>query len=77
MAYWVTFEDRAPGSVEINKGENPRTVAAAFGTVKTVDPLPYPARPELRNVSGCPPFCYTPAQCKGRTCCPKSYACSE
>ncbi|HVL65751.1 MAG TPA: hypothetical protein VM364_00685 [Vicinamibacterales bacterium] len=77
MAFWITFEDGKRGSIEVRQGEDPRAIAATFGVVKTIDPLPYPATPQLRSVTGCPPFCYSPQTCKGRTSCPKSYACSE
>ena len=72
MSYWVHFEDRKPGCVD--KLED----AAQFGKVKQSWPLPYPAEPELtKAANGCPPFCYTPEQCKGNSCCHKNYACSE
>jgi hypothetical protein len=48
--------------------------------VKTIGMLPYPSSPQLNpddNTSGCPPFCYTPSQCVGNSCCRKSYACTE
>lgn len=46
------------------------------------DNLPYPARPRLYQITlskfgPCPSFCYSPEKCKGRSACPKSYACSE
>jgi len=78
MAYWVTFTNRTPGSIETAKGEDPRTVAAAFGEVRTIDPIPYPSSPKLNDQTGCPPFCYAPAkECKGLSSCPQSRACSE
>lgn len=51
-------------------------LAAEQGQVKEVLTLPYPAGNETAP-DGCPPFCYTPEQCAGRSCCPKDYACSE
>lgn len=41
--------------------------------------LPYPASPYLNGDEsrGWPNFCFSPKECKGRTSCPKSYACSE
>lgn len=51
--------------------------AAERGVVLSIDTLPYPAEPMEPPVSKCPAFCYTPNECKGRTSCPKRYACSE
>ncbi len=48
--------------------------------VKIVDvkPLPYPGEPRLGYKSGdCPSFCMHPAQCAGRTCCPRSISCVD
>jgi hypothetical protein len=42
-----------------------------------ISSLPYPADPRLGTTSTCPPFCYSPSVCAGRSSCPKSYACSE
>lgn len=70
MSYWVHFEDRKSGCVE-ERGD-----AAQFGKVKEIFVLPYPADPQLTK-GDCPPFCFSPEQCKGRTACPKNYACSE
>lgn len=52
------------------------------GKFVSAQPLPYPAQPIIwqfdHPVHGmCPPFCYSPESCAGRTACPKSYACSE
>src|SRR5690348_9837100 len=85
--YWVTFTNRGAGCITVSKDEDPIAVARELGDIKTINSLPYPARPVLRRrelVSEkdkewghCPEFCYTPEQCKGRTACPKNYACSE
>lgn len=82
--YWVTFADRAGGCITVTKDEDPIAIAGVFGTLKTIDSLPYPANPVLRRRAlrdekdiHCPEFCYSPSQCKGRTSCPKNYACSE
>lgn len=54
--------------------------------VVSVDRIPYPASPRLVKVfyetkpgvkEACPSLCYSPEQCKGRSSCPKNYACSE
>ncbi len=86
--YWVQFSDRSAGCITVGADEDPVAVAGAFGQVKEIDSLPYPASPILRQreltadeqAKGwghCPDFCHSPRQCKGRTSCPQSYACSE
>ena len=85
--YWVTFTNGKRGGIECSLAEDPLAVASEFGEIRTIDSLPYPANPMLRRrelVSEkdkkwghCPEFCYSPEQCKGRTSCPKSYACTE
>lgn len=76
MAYWITFKDGSGACIE---EANPAVRAAEITgkEVAACDSLPYPANPRIGEQSSCPPFCYTPKQCKGRGCCPKSYACSE
>lgn len=44
--------------------------------------LPYPATPVIWQldhpvVGKCPPFCFKPDQCKGKTCCPQNRSCTE
>ena len=82
--YWVTFDGAKSGCITCAADEDPLAVAGEFGTIRTIDSLPYPANPVLRRRAlrnekdvHCPEFCYSPAQCKGRTSCPKNYACSE
>jgi len=52
------------------------------GDLRNGEVLPYPADPIIWQfdhpvIGICPPFCTSPEKCKGRTSCPKSYACSE
>lgn len=59
-----------------------RAIEARDAVVARQSPIPYPATPCVRLASDlpagrCPRFCHAPAQCKGRTACPQSYACSE
>ena len=76
--FWVEFSDRPAGTVEAGSAQEAKEIGGEFGVVKRFDTLPYPARPVLHQVvSTCPPFCYTPNECKGRTCCWKDYSCSE
>jgi len=51
--------------------------AAQFGTVSSIDIIPYPAKPQLDVRWNCPSFCYSPETCKGKTSCPKSRACDD
>lgn len=82
--YWVTFNNHAAGCITCATEEDPVAIAREFGDLRTIDSLPYPANPVLRRRAlrdekdvHCPEFCYSPNQCKGRTACPKNYACSE
>lgn len=81
--YWVTFADRAAGCIDCSPDEDPLAIAGGLGQIKAIECLPYPARPVLHRYANpgphghCPEFCYAPQQCKGRTACPQSYACSE
>lgn len=82
--YWVRFSDRGAGCITCGPDEDPVAVAGDFGAVAEIDSLPYPANPVIRrralrsaNDGHCPEFCYSPNTCKGRTACPKNYACSE
>lgn len=83
MPHWVTFQDPTT---------EPVCVALAVGgdmmarhvvqeqTGKIVDKvysLPYPASPCILNETGCPTFCMHGDICKGRSSCPRNYACSE
>lgn len=57
-----------------------KRAADAGMLVNSVHRIPYPAEPQLNpadNTSGCPPFCYTPTECLGRSSCPHGPACSE
>lgn len=76
--FWVEFDGRTSGTIEARTIGEATEIGGRFGIVKVANTLPYPAEPVLHQVeSSCPPFCWTPEQCKHRSCCPKSYACSE
>lgn len=83
MSWWIHFETGKPGCVEQKGWDSEAAKARAEELtgrkVKDVFTLPYPATPQLnpQDGYGCPAFCFSPEQCKGRTCCPKNYACSE
>lgn len=78
-SYWIKFSSGYPACVDAKNEAEARVKAAELSKreVAEVYTLPYPAEPRLNQDSGCPPFCYSPQQCKGKTSCPKSYACSE
>jgi hypothetical protein len=74
--WWIRFSDKRGGFNSFaDTKEAAQAEGDAMGAVIEVLPLPYPSREGHPN--GCPPFCYTPERCAGRTSCPKSYACSE
>lgn len=79
-AYWITFTDKTAGCCE-GRDVADAKVRANEATGKEIDIaliLPYPATPLLGpRLTDCPPFCYSPTECAGRTSCPKNYACSE
>lgn len=93
QGYWIKFDDGSAGYCEGQNPYDAKEIAEKLTgkiAVETGDnkwqpklkTLPYPAKPIIwqfeHPVRGkCPPFCYTPGQCCGRTACPKSYACSE
>lgn len=93
LGFWLTFTDGTSGycegssaydAVAIAQKVTGKTVVVPNGNQWNPDVprLPYPATPVIwqfeHPVSGkCPPFCYTPKNCKGNTSCPKSRACSE
>lgn len=74
--WWVTFDSGKSACYEGTR-EEVELRTAQSGTVKSIDCLPYPAEPRTDPKGDCPSFCYTPERCKGRTSCPKNYACSE
>jgi len=85
MAKWVTFSEpvklkdyhTAVRGVCV-EGPKGLEIAEAIGGVLAVDSLPYPADPRIKTgEDSCPSFCMQPQQCKGRTSCPRNYACSE
>ena len=88
-AFWVTMETGSSACAYVDSEADARALAEhAAGTanggpkVRSVQTLPYPARPRLDGVEGwgdkqCPSFCYDPKGCAGRTACPKSYSCVE
>ena len=82
--YWITFTDKTAGYCNGESDYDAKVIAAKIAgkPVATAEPLPYPATPIIWQYDHpargkCPAFCYTPAECKGRQSCPKSYACSE
>jgi len=88
--YWITFTDGTSGYCEGENEYDAKCIAEKL-TGKTVPgdqwkpkllSLPYPAEPVIwqfdHPVHGkCPPFCYTPEQCKGGTACPNNPSCTN
>jgi hypothetical protein len=74
-AWWVELEGRAI-CLE-GDGDEVKTRAEAMGKVLRISCLPYPAEPRVAPSSNCPSFCWRPQECKGKTSCPRPYACSE
>lgn len=90
-SFWLTFTDGTKGCCDGGNEYDAKVIAEKL-TGKTVAGgqyrdiaakiLPYPATPLVwqfeHPVHGkCPPFCYKPEQCCGKTSCPQNYACSE
>lgn len=91
--YWITFTDGSSGYCEGLSPYHAVQIAEKLSGKKVnipdadkwktnVQTLPYPATPVIWQfddpVNGkCPAFCHDPKNCKGRTACPKNYACSE
>ena len=76
--YWITLQSGKQGYYESHTPKDALLGTAVEGSVVVhADTLPYPANPIFQKLSGCPAFCSTPQQCKGKTACPKRYACSE
>jgi len=79
LKMWVTFKDKSGGYVEAKSHEEAMRIAKekTGKEPERSDYLPYPANPIIHQLDSCPPFCYSPWQCKGFSACPKDYACSE
>jgi hypothetical protein len=77
--YWIHFAGRSAACVEADSEAKATEIAETLtgNKVTSCRILPYPANPRIGEQSGCPPFCYRPEQCAGRTSCPRCPACSE
>lgn len=84
MFWWVDYKGGA-GFIEADGAPEARAIAEKVTGKEVVRarPIPYPAEPIIfqgpgrPGVGPCPPFCYAPAQCAGRTACPKNPSCSD
>ena len=85
--FWMKFTDGSEAYCEGYSEADAVRIAEKLAE-KVVDKnvevlsLPYPANPIIwqfeHPLSGkCPAFCHSPRECKGRSSCPKSYACTE
>lgn len=81
--WWVEFTDGTAGCCEGGTVVAARNRAACITgkTVASLEVLPYPASPVIwqheDEYGKCPPFCYTPNECKGRRSCPKPRSCDD
>lgn len=67
---------------EYRKAEDTAVRAKAMANkpdkeIANVQQLPYPANPRIGTTSSCPPFCWQPASCQGRSACPRRISCTE
>lgn len=79
MIEWVKLSNGKSGSILTDSPEQRRKVLSDLIAVDW-NTLPYPADPVLfrgEKYKDFPSFCFAPELCKGRSSCPRSYACSE
>ncbi len=78
-AFWIEFTQRPAACIEVNGSspEDAKVAAGAFGTVRSVETLPYPCEPRIGEKSDCPSLCLGKRECRGKTACPQRYSCSE
>jgi len=82
-AWWVSAKGFGSGCVEAFNENEARLIGAdkLGGEVTDCDQLPYPASPRLNAYEHAfgviPSFCFDPHRCKGSSCCPKNYSCTE
>lgn len=66
----MKFSDRARGCVEAPDEATAIELADKHGAdPEVVGRLCYPAKPQLVQTSGCPPFCYMPDKCASQGKC--------
>lgn len=89
--YWLTFTDKSQGFCQGDNEFDAKNIAEKITGKKVgggeyrdiaAKPIPYPANPIIWQLDHpvygkCPPLCYSPRECVGRTSCPKARACSE
>lgn len=91
-AYWIRFTDGSAGCCEGTSAADAAERAASIEkkTVRTTDagsvdalPLPYPASPIIwqepasEGHTPCPPFCWNPETCAGRSYCTRRRSCTD
>ena len=70
MHWWVEWKDGTAGCMygrEADVKLRADEMHSAHGDVTSIRCLPYPANPQIGPVAACPPFCYSPEKCKGKT----------
>lgn len=91
QGYWIKFKDGTSGycegetpygAVQIAEGVSGKEADVDNKYDPKLKTLPYPATPIIWQFEHplrgkCPPLCFAPAKCAGRTSCPQRYACSE
>lgn len=91
MAFWVILDNDSQGCVDLGYADRSaeRAIKPAERAIelaeratgkKVVDwwTIPYPATPLIVSETNCPTFCYDPkGSCRGKSSCPKRFACSE
>ncbi len=92
QGYWIKFEDGSHGYCEGESPYSAARIAKHVTGKEPIvgpnkyqpklDTLPYPASPIIWQFVApgeqkCPAFCYTPEQCKGKSCCHRAPACTE
>jgi len=90
-SFWLEFTDGSEGCCEGENEYDAKRIAEHLtgkkvkgGDFKDIaaKPLPYPATPVIWQhdhpvVGKCPPFCFQPRQCAGKTSCPRPRACDD
>ena len=75
--YWITFTDKPAGCIEAKSKAEALELAKTLGQPEFAQELPYPGNPRLNKATDCPSFCYSPAACAGKSCCPKRPSCVD
>lgn len=80
--WWVKSASGGAGTVQADTQSNAMQIykEKKGNDAYTAERLPYPASPIIHQEeceNPCPPFCYRPETCQGKTCCPNNPSCCE